>query len=895
MIPRRKKERTMAVSSIGVSTTTGSTRRLPVWLLLPVMVGAVFAKPESLNPISRMRNPFSQGCLFSHGVVPHVRLCNSEDSREDMDNGICRAPTLDYMEMRSFGANWESRIFAAWIVQIVLSELVGVPATVESGMSPEEASLNFYDPFPPPELAHGANSKSEALETAFAFEDCRMVQRGGDAHKPCAHFTPEIWDAEANWTQDRVFEGTLEPPTSYGIVGEEALYVTKFTLEQDPSFATYIGLKGDRYRQKLAETFKRPLSWLQYCEQVSIDNCTTSNQVAQRPPKDETEAARYFVDGSYIGNFQYTDQNNCTLNNDSCTGHFADYPCDWTSFAEAQFYHLNIALESNGPLPGSRGYSYSQLRELWQAANATKSNLIMFWYTPEPAVHQFMGSDAEFHKITMKSPTKQCLDARPDRTETCNGNNTIRVGGPEADCGDSPKPLQKVVTGNLFELTHAESIPEAVRSPAYDVLRTFRLFEHHLGDIASLKAQFKGDARQAVCQWAVENVDFLQSFTPQTYPRVLEGGEGSLGYWTLISVSFGSLALLLVLLTVYAVHRYQGKRSIRIAQIEFLYLLLAGLVLVATGSVVIGIPPSNGSCVLSIFLINLGYALELVPLIIKIAGINRIMSAARHMRRVRLEKTDLYKSVVVIVLLVLAFLISWSVVDPPYKEAEYILTGRTNEDGARVVNFVYFCSSDSGIWEFVAIGWNGVLLFSASVLAFQTRLSQHEFNESRTLSFLIYSHFLFVIIRVATFFLRESVNERILSHINSSIFSCDTIAAVIIYMIPKLLKEDESRMSSTRFFQCGVDDCHLGDNVTSTRLTPVEVGTGCHHLVCESCGYVQDTCTSTDRATGSQMQIAENSISLAPASHLDLADSCHEDDKEEQSASDSTPEVMVDE
>jgi len=37
-------------------------------------------------------------------------------------------------------------MFSSWIMQIVLSELLDVPTTIETGKPDTEASLNFYDP-----------------------------------------------------------------------------------------------------------------------------------------------------------------------------------------------------------------------------------------------------------------------------------------------------------------------------------------------------------------------------------------------------------------------------------------------------------------------------------------------------------------------------------------------------------------------------------------------------------------------------------------------------------------------------------------------------------------------------------------------------------------------------
>ena len=85
--------------------------------------------------------------------------------------------------------------------------------------------------------------------------------------------------------------------------------------------------------------FQRPMRWIDYCNQISIDNCTTKDGdgVAFRAPADETEGQVYFKKDFYTGYFAPTEKNNCTAN-PNCTGHLIDYPCTWSAYTEAQLY-----------------------------------------------------------------------------------------------------------------------------------------------------------------------------------------------------------------------------------------------------------------------------------------------------------------------------------------------------------------------------------------------------------------------------------------------------------------------------------------------------------------------------------------------------------------------------
>ena len=319
--------------------------------------------------------PFEAGCLRQKlPWFDKMRVCNSDDQE---NSTTCRKPDFDqYMEIRIYGAEWESRAYISWLLQIMLSEVLGVPTTVDSGVPGNK--LSFYDPSNGEDF--GINGQYRAMERASAITDCRFASRSADDYEVCSHFAPEVWDADLPRVQNLVSENKLEPPQSVGMIGSESWYATKFTIEKDPSLATYLGLQGDENRRKLADTFLRPTTWQDYCEQVSPNSCTSDDGVAKRAPNDEKELERMFVEDVYTGHFRATEENDCDLRPDTCTGHIVDYPCAWSSFLELQAHHLNIPLVSSGKGKGNRGYSYSQMLEIWHAANATKSNVMIYWW-----------------------------------------------------------------------------------------------------------------------------------------------------------------------------------------------------------------------------------------------------------------------------------------------------------------------------------------------------------------------------------------------------------------------------------------------------------------------------------------------------------------------------------
>ncbi|CAB9514096.1 Gamma-aminobutyric acid (GABA) B receptor [Seminavis robusta] len=789
-------------------------------LLSTIIIPAVISSDDDTIP-----NPYIAGCLRE--TLPgwtNVRVCGSDDDPSLMEQGICRpAEFEEYMEIRISVANWDSPVILTWLIQIILSEILGVPASVETGRPHHLEHRGLYDPMVSPvttaassglDYTNTTSSHTDVLVVASDLlqnqgtADCRVVNDDDktDEYTACAHVIPEYWDANSLEAQELIFANKIEPAQTTGFLGHESWFVTKFTADDDPTLVSYRGLMGEANRQKMADMFLRPTTWRDYCLEVSPNNCRLSDDVAQRAPSTEDEDDRMFVPGLYTGHFRATDDNNCTLNPTTCTGHIGNYPCGWTSHVEQSLYHLNIPLKSDGMEGvdetgnGKGGYTSSQLADMWHAANATKSNLIMFWWTPQPLYYRYLGSDAEMQRILLPPVTQACVEARTTAADECSLNQTVRAGDPKGACDNAPHELHKLITGALQQVIQSENIPAAIRSPAYDMLRIFQVTDAQLGDISQLWQQPDISPRQAVCRWAADNLDILYHSVPTSYPRVARLDNELSGFGIAMTV-LGAITTILVLVTAFFVYKRRNKLAVRYAQVEFVWLLLCGSFLIAIGAILTSLPATDGTCVATVWFINIGYTLELVPLIVKVAAINEMLNAASRLRRVTLTHKSLFGAVAVISVLCCVFLTIWTVLDSPNKKAVYDLTGETTTTDAGVQEHIvgksYYCSrGESDAWQFSAVAWNAVMLFSATVLAFQTRNVQQSFNESRTLAFLIYSHFVFVILRICTFLLVDSISGTTLDQLRSLLYSLDTIFTIAIYIFPKLIAKDSDMRPS---------------------------------------------------------------------------------------------------
>ena len=279
-------------------------------------------------------NPFAQGCF--HRILAQqqqegseiypMRVCNSQDPPDAVERGLCRSPDINYPEVRLFANNWESSIFGTWVLQILLSELLGVPTTVEIGTM-ESKQTNLYYEYPSFVFGKAIDNEEVALARARDFNgDCSLASHREDNYESCAHVDVEGWESDLEWHHEFVLNNTFEVPSPLGVLGTESWFVTKYTAVKDPTLVSYLGLQGEANRRKLAETFLRPTTWKEYCDEVNPTQCQLPDGVALRAPGDEAENDRMFVDGVYIGHFRKTAENDCDLYPNNCTGHIGNFP-----------------------------------------------------------------------------------------------------------------------------------------------------------------------------------------------------------------------------------------------------------------------------------------------------------------------------------------------------------------------------------------------------------------------------------------------------------------------------------------------------------------------------------------------------------------------------------------
>jgi hypothetical protein len=206
------------------------------------------------------------------------------------------------------------------------------------------------------------------------------------------------------------------------------------------------------------------------------------------------------------------------------------------------------------------------------------------------------------------------------------------------------------------------------------------------------------------------------------------------------------------------------------------------------------------------------------------------MHASASMKRFVVQRKSLFGIVAGISVVVLAFLLAWTLVDPPQRQVIYMLTKSTSVNNETEIDQQFFCASEYSFWTYISLTWITFLLVCATVLAVQTRGVRQEFNESQILALMIYSHSVFVLLRVVcVVFLPAALDEPTLALGGSIILSVDTLATLAIYFLPKFLTTDVAHRRNSL----------QGGSRTSWMLTDSDI-----HRLYEQKGHMENESNS---------------------------------------------------
>lgn len=363
-----------------------------------------------------------------------------------------------------------------------------------------------------------------------------------------------------------------------GVTTRYGLYLPSHTVSRNPSFASYFGLQGNEKRVKLAETFKRPTNWSDYCE-LDTSNCGPNDKVASRKPETEKEGGSYFLKDAFWG---YFSSNNCDTSPDTCIGDIVAPNCQWTTYIETQLFWNDISLASKGVMGNNNGYGYSHMIQIYKAANATNLDVLFSWWEPDILPTQFASSsNYSFHRVAFPNPSMNCIKYRVgEDIQQCSANSTLRVGKQDIGSCDAGIQVLRKLLSNGF-LTSTESMPLATRSPAFDFLKALIIPPYSIENIFEYWERLREEnvvadvEREGVCRYVYENIDKLLSNTPKGYPRSFN----DVTYVSLSAAAYGmgSVTLVAALATAALVYRWRKQAIIRNSKVNVLYLVTLGM------------------------------------------------------------------------------------------------------------------------------------------------------------------------------------------------------------------------------------------------------------------------------------------------------------------------------
>jgi L-cystine uptake protein TcyP (sodium:dicarboxylate symporter family) len=81
-----------------------------------------------------------------------------------------------------------------------------------------------------------------------------------------------------------------------------------------------------------------------------------------------------------------------------------------------------------------------------------------------------------------------------------------------------------------------------------------------------------------------------------------------------VALSFGTIVAVCILGMGILTYHLRETDAFKTAQLPFLYMVLLGLLVISSGGIVYALAPGSGTCVARIWLINMGYTIEMVSL-----------------------------------------------------------------------------------------------------------------------------------------------------------------------------------------------------------------------------------------------------------------------------------------
>jgi hypothetical protein len=761
-------------------------------------------------------NPFQDSCLLSTSSTVSTykkRVCSSLDQGS---TDHCEPNIFAYQEVRLFPGNWESAMFTAWVAQIYLSEILRVPVTIETA-SPD-TNTDFYHPSNT--FAYPSSGYSwESLKNAAAASNGVCPQSKASStknYKPCAHAMLEVWPSgNTNQLNTMIKEGYGEVSGSIGGYGTISWYTFERVIALDPTLKSYHGFSN---RIKIANLYKRPVSWYDYCITHAYGTCDSSDSFVTSKPSSKEEGSIYYKAGGYKGFFK---GDNCTKNPTTCTGYAVNAPCDWSTFMDAQIrWSLPsgepMALKTAGPLEDG-GYSYGQMLQIYEAAGLQNENILIWWWEPTPDLEKWrVDAKWKLTPIVLPDYNKDCVAKRPTHAEKCSATQAERQGrashsggapGLNAGCSNPIELLSKIFSKGLRSQLKTDysdffgSEIAAVQTPSHGFLQSLQvdtpflkelLYEWRYGGLPAASYPTNLWARDAVCR-AVRNITtVMKQYIPAGHPKTAQIVPVPADF-VVLQILCG-ICIFVCLAVMVVVHLKRETTKIRSSQPIFLQLILFGGAVLYVSCILQ--LQRGSSCSMKYVTMLFGWGTFFVPLLLKTYRLHAVFDAAKKMKRVKITTSTLIKMLLAWLIIVegtfsllIAFVIRLSpqslyVPDPSDTTIllSHVICQSVTDDPA--YGYIY------GIGVFL----NCILVLVGVVLAIRTRNITSKFSESSQLAAMMYTSLLFAIL-VAVFSFLPSKNPDFFARAYMVLLFVGITFCLLILFVPKFVDLEDESMS----------------------------------------------------------------------------------------------------
>ena len=310
------------------------------------------------------------------------------------------------------------------------------------------------------------------------------------------------------------------------------------------------------------------------------------------------------------------------------------------------------------------------------------------------------------------------------------------------------------------------------------------------------------------------NVPFFYADGSTNLPPQLSGIQVDHNYISrgICITGFVLAAIAIVAAIVAAATTFKLRENvvIRAAQPEFLYLLCAGALILASAIIPAGIDDSVASlegagvaCMSTVWLASSGFCLIFGALCAKTLRVNKIFNNGGRVKRIKVTPKDVVAPLAGIMTCNFLVLGLWTGLSP----LEYVREPIEFDKYDRILTSAGKCQSDQGlIYGLILLGVNAAALFFAMYQAYRARAVQVEFGESTYIALIILSLLQALFIGTPLLVI-SSDNPSALYFIKAAVLFITNVAVLSLMFVPKLMhvrRQSKGGTSNKSTIKCSV-------------------------------------------------------------------------------------------